>query len=70
VPPRRPALLASALERVLSDARLAEHLGRAGHRLIADSYSLSAVAAHYADLYEELAAPRVGRGRRRGDMSA
>jgi glycosyltransferase involved in cell wall biosynthesis len=70
VPPRQPSLLASALERVLSDARLADRLGRTGRALIEESYSLSAVAAHYADLYEELAATRVDRWRRRRSISA
>jgi glycosyltransferase involved in cell wall biosynthesis len=70
VPPRRPSLLASALDRVLSDARLAERLGRAGRALIEESYTLSAVAAHYADLYEELAAIRADRWRRHRSISA
>jgi glycosyltransferase involved in cell wall biosynthesis len=70
VPPGRPRELAGALERVLSDGALAERLGRAGHALVHDTYSLSALAGHYVDLYEELAGSAVRRRRRGCSTSA
>jgi glycosyltransferase involved in cell wall biosynthesis len=69
VPPGQPPQLAAALERVLGDAALAARLGRMGQVLVREHHSLPAVAARYADLYEELSrlAPR---GRRTRSRSA
>jgi glycosyltransferase involved in cell wall biosynthesis len=39
---------------VLGDAALASRLGRMGRLLVREGYSLPAIAARYADLYEEL----------------
>jgi glycosyltransferase involved in cell wall biosynthesis len=54
VPPGQPPQLAQAIERVLGDAALASRLGRMGRLLVREGYSLPAIAARYADLYEEL----------------
>jgi glycosyltransferase involved in cell wall biosynthesis len=72
VPPAEPPQLARALELVLGDATLAARLGRMGQVLVREHHSLPAVAARYADLYEELIglAPRRRRVRSRSAESA
>lgn len=54
VPPRRPQALAAAIERVLSDRRLAEDLGRAGRRR-ASRYGWDEVAERLEAIYAEAA---------------
>jgi glycosyltransferase involved in cell wall biosynthesis len=55
VPPREPAALAAAIERVLTHERVARRLAvKAAARL--DQFRIEAVARKFADLYEELAA--------------
>ena len=55
VPPRDPAALAVALERVLTDARLAERLAHAAAAR-SDEFTVESVVKKFAALYEELAA--------------
>jgi glycosyltransferase involved in cell wall biosynthesis len=55
VPPRDPAVLAAAIERVLTDADLAARLGEEARRVVETRHSPAAVAGSYADLYGELA---------------
>jgi glycosyltransferase involved in cell wall biosynthesis len=55
VPPRDPAALAAALERVLTDTRLAEHLASAA-AASSDEFTVESVVKKFAALYEELVA--------------
>jgi glycosyltransferase involved in cell wall biosynthesis len=57
VPPRDPAALAAAIERVLTHERLSRRLAvKAAARL--DEFRIETVAQKFADLYEELATQR------------
>lgn len=56
VPPRRPAALAGAIERLLADRPLAEGLSHAARRRAVDAFSLRAMNDTLASLYAEVAA--------------
>jgi glycosyltransferase involved in cell wall biosynthesis len=53
-PARFSADLASAVNRVLRDARLRERLTRAGHERVEREFAWSAIARQTADLYAQL----------------
>lgn len=53
---RSPAQLAAAINRLTSDADLAERCRRGGRRLALDRFSRSATATAFAELFTELAA--------------
>jgi glycosyltransferase involved in cell wall biosynthesis len=55
VPPRDPAALAAALERVLTDPLLAERLASAAAAR-SDEFTMDSVVKKFTALYEELAA--------------
>jgi glycosyltransferase involved in cell wall biosynthesis len=55
VPPRDPAALADALERVLTDGALARRLADAAADRL-EQFRIESVAVQFAELYEELAA--------------
>lgn len=55
VPPRDPAVLAQALERVLTEPQFGERLAAAAAARLRE-YSIEAVAGRFADLYERLSA--------------
>jgi glycosyltransferase involved in cell wall biosynthesis len=55
VPPRDPGALAGALERLLTDRPLARRLAASAATHLAE-YRIEAVAARFADLYEQLTA--------------
>jgi glycosyltransferase involved in cell wall biosynthesis len=54
VPASDPPALAAALERLAGDSALASRLGGAARRVVERDYSPAAVAAAYADIYDEL----------------
>jgi glycosyltransferase involved in cell wall biosynthesis len=54
VPPRNPAALAQAIERILDAPELAVKLAKAGRALIEERFSAAAMAAEYEDLYQSL----------------
>lgn len=54
VPPRDPAALARALERLLTDAELRRRLGPAGRRYVAEHFGADASAAALDRAYREL----------------
>jgi glycosyltransferase involved in cell wall biosynthesis len=56
VPVRSPALFAAAVERLLSEPRLRERLGRAAHRDAVENYTWDRVAAPVIEVYRRLAA--------------
>jgi starch synthase len=53
VPPRQPAALAAALNRVLGDERLAAEMGRAGRARVEKHFSWASVAARTEGLYAD-----------------
>lgn len=58
VPPRDPAALAGAINRLLGDAALRQRLGGAGRRRAAALFSVDAMRTATLDLYDELLAGR------------
>ncbi len=54
VPPRDPDALAGAIDRVLTDRRLAERLADAAQRRVRAEYSAAAVARRVQAIYDEL----------------
>jgi glycosyltransferase involved in cell wall biosynthesis len=56
VPPAEPGALADAVLRVLSDPGLVRRLGTSGRRLVAERFSIPAMAAAYLGLYRSLTA--------------
>jgi len=56
VPPAEPGALADAVLRVLADPGLARRLGASGRRLVAERFSIPAMAAAYLRLYRSLTA--------------
>jgi L-malate glycosyltransferase len=54
VPPNDPAILAAAVSRLLGDAELAERLGRAARRRVADCYSREAMVRRFETFYLSL----------------
>jgi glycosyltransferase involved in cell wall biosynthesis len=52
VPPRKPAALAAAILRILSDTGLGERLGHEARHTVADHYSWDKIGAAYVRLYE------------------
>jgi len=65
VPPHDPAALAAAIRSVLSDATLANRLGRAGRERVLREFSAAGMVRKVIALYEEIlsrrgAAPREG----------
>ena len=66
VPPRDPEALAAALERVLDDAALREHLGRSGRAFAAAELGEAAMAERYLEIYSSAVAARRASRRRTG----
>src|SRR5213078_762420 len=56
VPPRDPAALAAALQRVLEDRDLADRLGEAGRRRVSERFTLEGMTRRMLELYDEVAA--------------
>jgi len=56
VPPRDPAALASALERLYHDPALARRLSRSARALVTGEFEAGRMVTRYADLYKELLA--------------
>ena len=51
VPPADVAALGAALERLAADPALAKHLGEAGHRMVSERFSWSAILAQWEACY-------------------
>ena len=66
VPPRDPEALAAALERVLDDAALREHLSRSGRAFAAAELGEAAMAERYLEIYSSAVAARRATRRRTG----
>jgi L-malate glycosyltransferase len=66
VPPRNPAALAEAIDRVLNSPELATRLAKAGRARIEERFSAAKMAAQYEDLYLSLTAET----RRIGNLTA
>lgn len=62
VPPRNPAALAEAINRVLNSPELAAQLAKAGKALIEERFSAAKMAAQYEGLYQSLSPRRPERG--------
>jgi glycosyltransferase involved in cell wall biosynthesis len=60
VPPGNSDALAAAIERVVTEPKLAESLGHAARRRVEDWYSARAQARHHAELYRTRIAKREG----------
>ncbi len=58
VPPEAPPALANALDRLLSDAALAERLGQAARRRYNQLFDGRAMGQAYADLYHRIVRPQ------------
>src|SRR5262249_61113946 len=56
VPPRNPAALAGALDRLLTDPARADAMGRAGRAYVEKHFTLRRMTEQHDRLYEELAA--------------
>lgn len=54
VPPRDPAAFARRVVELLSNPGLREGMGRAGRRVVEREFTLSATAARYEEVYEEV----------------
>ena len=54
VPPRSPQQLANAIVRLADDPALRERLGAAGHRRVAENFTLDRCAERYDSLYHAL----------------
>lgn len=54
VPPRSPVQLADALERLLVDPQLRQHMGTAGRERVHEHFSSGSTVAAVSDLYTEL----------------
>ena len=57
VPPHQPGPLADAIVRLLTDHPLADTLGRAGHDLVHERFSVEAMVHAICELYEEARLP-------------
>jgi glycosyltransferase involved in cell wall biosynthesis len=63
IPPAKPAAMAAAIDRLLSNLPLARELGDRARRTIADRFSLDRMVAATADVYEDLVYERHQRRR-------
>lgn len=61
VPIRNPPALAQAIRQVIADPALARRFGEAGRGRVASEFSASAMIAHYARLYCDIAGTRSSR---------
>jgi glycosyltransferase involved in cell wall biosynthesis len=62
IPPRDPAALAVALERLLADPALAQHLGANARDYVREHYSLDRLGRKINEIYEELVEKKFGGG--------
>jgi rhamnosyl/mannosyltransferase len=60
VPPRDPAALADAIQRLAGDPELRRRLGAAGRRRAREEYSLERMVSGHANLYREIAGRSAG----------
>lgn len=58
VPPEDVDSLATAIIEILSDRELAAELGKAGHKVCAESFSVGRMASEYAALFRSVIAPQ------------
>jgi glycosyltransferase involved in cell wall biosynthesis len=58
VPPRRPDLLAQAMNRILESPELARRLAAAGRNLVGESFSAARMAMEFQAVYASLAGSR------------
>ena len=62
IPPRDAGALAGALERLLTDLALAQHLGANARTHVREHFSLDRLGREINEIYEELAEKKFGAG--------
>jgi glycosyltransferase involved in cell wall biosynthesis len=70
IPPANPAVMAAAIDRLLTDPALARTFGGRARQAIAEKFSLDRMVAATAVLYEDLLARKQSAARLRADAMA